>query len=841
MGFATMAFSGKRRMPSSCFASRSRFARSRSVLPKPLVATTDSIGRTLYEPGSTERASDPRRISESVIERVAGNGNCCDATWTAPATAVAIDNPTSVAPAPDGSFYFAASSAIYRVDPLGALTIVAGSTANNFRSGFTPDGAVAAGSLVEPFAVAVAPDGTVYFTEKGFQNFRVRRIVNGRLDTVAGGSQPGTLGADNGDGGAATAARLIDPIGLVFASDGTLYIDDNNALIRRVTPDGTITTIAGGGSSLANETPAIQSAIDARSIAVGSDGSVFLLETLMLRKITPDGVIHLVAGSRTLLNPLADGSSLTSGSLSDPFGLAVAADGTILFYERNFSQNARVRAISGNTITTFAGAPTGGDPFTAPASGLFARAATLGNSFDIKVGPDGAIYLAQHDTNTIYRTQPLFPTLKPSGETVIPDESGVLAYVFGNGRHTRTVNTLTGNARETFTYDATGHVISVTDSDNQTTTVERDSLGLPTAIVAPGGQRTTLAVGSQGLANITNPAGETYEFSYNAIGLLSQLKDPRSGLHKFTYDDAGRLIKDEDPVGGFLSFARSGDGGNVTVTRTTTEGRTTTYASSTAPSLEVARPITGPDGLTTTVVDHVDGSTSATSPDGMTSAISTAPDPRFGMSSSFVSASQLRSPSGLTLSVVGTRQVSLANPNDPLSLTALTDTTNVNGRTFTSTFARSNRTLLFTSPKNRTATVTFDAHDHTASFSVPNIAPISFGRDTRGLLTSINQSGRISNITYDDHQRVLSVTDALHRTTSFEYDDADRVTKQTLPDGRNVAFTYDAAGNLTSVTPPARPAHGSPSRRSTSRAVTRRRHCNTALAVFRMNTTATGN
>ena len=94
----------------------------------------------------------------------------------------------------------------------------------------------------------------------------------------------------------------------------------------------------------------------------------------------------------------------------------------------------------------------------------------------------------------------------------------------------------------------------MTDGDGNVTTIERAG-ATPTAIVAPGGQRTTLSVNGDGwLSSVTNPAGEAHTMSYSADGLLQQFIDPLANIHTFTYDALGRLIKDEDPVGGSITL-----------------------------------------------------------------------------------------------------------------------------------------------------------------------------------------------------------------------------------------------------------------------------------------------
>ncbi|HWS72354.1 MAG TPA: RHS repeat-associated core domain-containing protein, partial [Thermoanaerobaculia bacterium] len=182
------------------------------------------------------------------------------------------------------------------------------------------------------------------------------------------------------------------------------------------------------------------------------------------------------------------------------------------------------------------------------------------------------------------------------------------------------------------------------------------------------------------------------------------------------------------------------------------------------------------------------------------------PDPRFGLLSPF-STSKVRTPSGKTRTSSSKQTALLSDPANPRSLLSLTRTTTVNGRTATSTFDVPARRSTETSPALRTRVTTFDATGLPVQTQHGTLAPVTFGYDTRGRLTSIANGSRTMSIGYDSLNRMASSTDSLGRTTGFAYDAADRVTTQTLPDGRVVSFSYDAAGNVTGVTPSSRPVH----------------------------------
>jgi RHS repeat-associated protein len=771
----------------------------------------DTIGRTLYEPGTTERGGDLARTGEAALYRVAGNGSFGTPT-SGTATTQGMALPVSIAPAADGGLYFVDNSttfnltshAIYKVDNSGQLSVVAG-TPGCVCVSHDADGTIAAGSSIRPSSIAISPDGIVYFSDSTTGGDRIRRIVNGKLETVAG-----TSTTTSGDNGPATLAGLGTVTGLAFSADGVLYFSTSGTGIRRVGVDGTITTIAGKGTSSADNVPGVQSNLRGTpvGVATGLDGSVYFSTfsgSNFIGRITPDGFVHYIAGASGGTSP-QDGAVATTVSLSSPGGLSVTAAGDVVWGDTTQTR-ASIWTVTGGILHLLAGSRTTPQTSTPPADGSLARAVFAFNMTDTKVGPDGSVFVIDAGHRSIFRTAPLFPKLKSgSAATIIPAADGIIGYVFENARHVRTVNTVTGTTLETLAYDGNGLLTSVTDLDGQVTAIERNPAGVPTAITAPGGQRTTLSVGARGLESVSSPAG-SYALDYNGSGLLSQFTDARGGLHKFTYDETGLLTKDEDPAGGFLSLARTGTNLNFTIVRGSAEGRTSSLVWRQSSDVLTSRPVTGPDGLTLSRSENGDGSGSSTTPTGVTTASTVGPDSRFGMSAPVDLTASATLPSGTKMNLTSSRQIFLGNPNDLLSALSYTGTFGVNGRVFTSTFTKSNRTTVTTTPANRQITTVLNDKDRPASVQVPGLSAVAYGYDPRGMISSIVAGARNTTFGYDLQQRLKSVRDPLGRTMSFDYDDADRLTTETLPDGRQIHFTHDPAGNVTSVTPPSRPTH----------------------------------
>jgi sugar lactone lactonase YvrE len=180
------------------------------------------------------RAVDTRGVIRTVIGRGApvfsGDGR--------PATMADTNTPQAVVVAPDGTLFLADSgnNRVRMVDGRGIITTIAGDgSGNGCQSSASGDDA----QLACPQGLALAPDGALYISDS--LNHRVRRRdPTGAIVTVAGTGKAGY----SGDGGPAGAAQLSLPQGLSVAPDGSLYIvDRGNHVVRRVTPDGTITTV----------------------------------------------------------------------------------------------------------------------------------------------------------------------------------------------------------------------------------------------------------------------------------------------------------------------------------------------------------------------------------------------------------------------------------------------------------------------------------------------------------------------------------------------------------------------------------------------------------------------
>ena len=199
--------------------------------------------------------------------------------------------------------------------------------------------------------------------------------------------------------------------------------------------------------------------------------------------------------------------------------------------------------------------------------------------------------------------------------------------------------------------------------------------------------------------------------------------------------------------------------------------------------------------------------TTVLSPDGTESSVRLVSDPRFRFAAPLVGASTVTLPSGLTRTTTTAREVTLADPADPLSLETLTEFTEVNGRPYVTTFDRAAATFTATTPEGRETTTTLDGQGRVATLQTGTLTPIAFTYDGQGRLSAVSQGARTLSYAYTSRNELASITDPLSRVVDFAYDLAGRVTTQTRPDGEAILFDYDGVGNVTGVTPPGRPAH----------------------------------
>jgi sugar lactone lactonase YvrE len=321
------------------------------------------------------------------ISTVAGSATDGFSGDGGPATAARLENPRAVAVDAGGNMFIADTdnSRVRKVTASGVISTVAGTGA----FGFGGDGGPAtAAQLNQPYGVAVGNDGSVFIADRF--NHRVRKVdPSGTISTVAGTGVSGF----SGDGGLATAAQLSYPARLAIATNGDLFIaDTDNQRVRKVNPSGTITTVAGTGTKgfSGDGGPATSAQLFTPfGIAVDAGGNLFIVDTdnARVRKVSPSGTISTVAGSG--VNGFSgDGGPATAAQLNGPMAVAVDAKGRLFIADYG---NARVRQVDpvSAMISTVAG--TGVNGFSG--DGGPATAAQLNLPFGVAVA-NGKLLIA---------------------------------------------------------------------------------------------------------------------------------------------------------------------------------------------------------------------------------------------------------------------------------------------------------------------------------------------------------------------------------------------------------------------------------------------------------------
>ncbi|WP_169787093.1 RHS repeat-associated core domain-containing protein [Hyalangium minutum] len=757
----------------------------------------DAMGKVLYLGYGQRRSS--LDLNQRVITTVAGTGVPGSGGDGGPATQSQLLSPEGIAVGRDGSLFIvdSANHRIRKVSPAGTITTVAGTGV----PGYSGDGGSATqAQFRSPQDIAVDAENNLFIVDTG--NFSIRKVNSqGIITTVVGTGNRGY----SGNGGPATQARLYGPQGIALGSDGSLFIADDHR-IRKVGPDGVITTAVGKCASgfSGDGGSATQARLNLpQKIALDSAGNLWIADTgnHRVRKVSPHGIITTVAGTSSP-GYSGDGGPATQARLLEPRGIAVDLSGTLFIADAG---NHRIRKVSPDgIITTVTGT---GFPASGGSGGPVAQA-QVHTPRGLALSPEGSLFISEWSGQRIRKVSSSLPGFG-SEDLIIPSEDGGEVYVFNSsGRHLRTLDALTKSVRFEFGYDEAGRLMTVKDEDGLISRVERDASGKPLTIVAPHGQRTTLGLDGNGyLSSVTNPASETIELAHTAGGLLTSLKDPRGGLHTFEYEPDGRLKKDNQPGGGFKALARTETANGYNVAVSTAMGRTTTYAVQNLSSGEQQRTLTGAAGQVSTTLRNSNGTTAVTAADGTLVTTVEGPDARFGMQVPLVSSQTVKLPSGLTQNFSHSRTVTLTNPQDVLSLSTLTDVLTVNGLTTTLTYEASTRKLTQQSPMRKQVTTTYDDKGKVVKVEVPGILPVTYDYDTEGQLRLLAQGTRSSTFTYKPEGYLNTVTDALGRTASFSYDLAGRVRGQALPGNRQVNFDYDANGNLKTLVPSGQPAH----------------------------------
>lgn len=356
-----------------------------------------------------------------------------------------------------------ANGMIRKMTPDATVTTLAGSLASRWRP---MDGTGSAAGFGQPTGIAIDASGTAYVSD--YDSMLRKVTADGTVTTLAG--QAEVIGSADGAGAAAT---FSNPWGIAMDAAGNAYVADYyNSLIRKIAPDGTVTTLAGsaGNYGSSDGIGASASFEQPQYVAATAAGTVYVADNNVVRRITPDGTVTTLAGDPNTYGA-ADGvgAAATFSSLS---GIAVDAAGSV--YVNNSYGSSTIRKIAPDgTVTTVAGT----DGTTGSADGVGASA-SFGALQGLAIDGSGNLYTADQGNNTIRR-------IAPDGTvTTVAGAAGAAGSVDGTGATARF------DAPQGIATDSTGNLYVC------------DTLNGIVRKITPSGVVTTVAGAADGLTGV---------------------------------------------------------------------------------------------------------------------------------------------------------------------------------------------------------------------------------------------------------------------------------------------------------------------------------------------------
>jgi len=322
-------------------------------------------------------------VPESVwtLSVFAGTGTA-DAPTAGPATSSNLNWPNGVAVDSSGNVYIAdkVNHVVEKVTPSGTLSVFAGTG----TAGAPTAGPATSSKLNYPMGVAVDSSDNVYIADT--QNMRVEKVTpDGTLSIIAGsGSQ------DAPTAGPATSSALNQPYGVAVDSSGNVYIADYGThRVEKVTPSGTLSVFAGTGTGGAPTAgPATSSNLYyPAAVAVDSSGNVYIADfsNRRVEKVTPSGTLSVFAGTGN--RGVSTAGPATSSDMYGPYGVAVDSSGNV--YIGDYRNNTVLRVTPSGTLSIIAGTGTSGVPTAGPAT-----SSNLNRPTGVAIDSSGNVYIA---------------------------------------------------------------------------------------------------------------------------------------------------------------------------------------------------------------------------------------------------------------------------------------------------------------------------------------------------------------------------------------------------------------------------------------------------------------
>ncbi|WP_438422712.1 cadherin domain-containing protein [Aquimarina macrocephali] len=318
------------------------------------------------------------------VRTLAGNGTHGFTNGTG--TSAQFSTPIGVDVDSNGNIYVADrnNNVIRKITPAGVVSTFAGST-----FGYA-DGTGTAAKFHAPYGIAIDANDNIYVGD--YINHRIRKITPAGVVTTLAGS--GVVGSADGTG---TAAQFNEPYGLDVDSNGNIYVADyGNNRIRKITPAGVVTTLAGSSSGFADGTGTTAMFKAPHDVAVDNDDNVYVTDGFnhRIRKITPAGVVTTFAGTN---QGFADGTG-TQARFNTPEGITIDNSGNLYVTDR--SNNCIRKITSTGVVSILAGSNDFGFVNGTGATARFRQPA------GITVNASGVFYVTDESNHSVRKIEP---------------------------------------------------------------------------------------------------------------------------------------------------------------------------------------------------------------------------------------------------------------------------------------------------------------------------------------------------------------------------------------------------------------------------------------------------
>lgn len=495
-----------------------------------------------------------------------------------------------------GNLYVAdfAAATVRKITPAGVVTTQAGI----FGATGTLDGTTTTATFLNPSGVVADNAGNLYVSDAGAHTIR-KIATDGKVTTFAG-----TAGASGAIDGTGAAARFNKPRGMVIDPAGNLYVADyNNNTIRKITPAGVVTTYAGAAGLFGSADGAATTAKFnfPTDVAIDSSGNLYVADSAnnAIRKISPAGQVSTLAGTAGAAAGLVDGTG-AAARFNTPTGVTLDSSGNVYVADYN---NQVIRKITATGIvSTLAG--TGKTTGVLDGQGYILSPSLFNNPTGLSINTAGTIFVADTDNNLIRKIAADGTVTTFAGSSTAQGRADGTGTAASFTDPTATALDSNGNV---YVADTTNHTIRKitpagvvttfagtvgTPGSNDASVGTSAAFNFPTGLaVDAAGNLYVADYGNSTIRKIT-PAGVVSTFagaagsagSTNAVGSAARFKFPRS----VAIDTSGNLYV--------------ADSGNHMIRKISSSGVVQTLAgtagaSGTADGTGAAARFSGPSGI----------------------------------------------------------------------------------------------------------------------------------------------------------------------------------------------------------------------------------------------------